>query len=87
MDECAQLEQAIAALSQQRAALGDIAVEAALAGLRERLAALQTSAQPPSAPSATSMAGERKLVTVMFADISGFTPSLSGWTRSTCAGS
>ncbi len=62
------LEQAIAALEAQRPLLGDAVVEAALAPMREKLAALQAQTPPPP-----ELRGERKLVTVMFADISGFT--------------
>lgn len=54
---------AIAALNAQRSLLGDAAVDAAIAALR-----------PPSARLAEpEWSGERKLVTIMFADISGFT--------------
>ncbi len=60
------LEQAIAALEAQRSVLGDAAVELALAALRQRLAELRAAPAP-------SLEGERRLVTVMFADISGFT--------------
>ncbi|MBN1889546.1 MAG: AAA family ATPase, partial [Thermoflexales bacterium] len=81
MNEQQQLENAIAALEAQRAVLGDIAVEAALAGLRQQLAARQASpaASPPAATGKTTegqqAAGksERKLVTIVFADITGFT--------------
>ncbi len=69
MTEREQLEQAIAHLDAQRAMLGDAAVDAALVGLRQKLAALE-QIEEPTAP---ALAGERKLVTVMFADISGFT--------------
>ncbi len=63
MDEHDKLEQAIAALEDQRDVLGDPVVEAALVPLRARLAELQTGA-----------AGEqRKLVTVLFADLVGST--------------
>jgi ABC-type oligopeptide transport system substrate-binding subunit/class 3 adenylate cyclase len=63
-----QIEQAIAALEAQRASLGDAVVDASIATLRAKLAALgETGAAPPM------MEGERKLVTVMFADLSGFT--------------
>ncbi len=65
MNEREQLEQAIAALEQQRAILGDAVVNAALAPMREKLAALQ--APPPAAEQ------QRKQVTVLFADVSGFT--------------
>ena len=63
-----QLEQSIQALEGQRALLGDAVVDSSLAVLREKLAALNQSAVAQS-----EQAGERKLVTVMFADISGFT--------------
>ena len=41
MTEREQLEQAIAHLEAQRATLGDVPVDAALAGLRQKLAASQ----------------------------------------------
>jgi len=74
MTEREQLEQAIAALESQRLALGDAVVDAALAPMREKLAALRASPKT-SAPQQVERGrtGERKLVTVMFADISGFT--------------
>jgi class 3 adenylate cyclase/tetratricopeptide (TPR) repeat protein len=69
-----QLERAIAHLEAQRAVLGNAAVEAALAGLRQKLATLgQGEGQGLHEPAASTIAGERKFVTVMFADISGFT--------------
>ncbi len=76
MNEREQLEQAIAALEAQRALLGDAVVDVAVAPLREKLAALQ--APPPSSPHVGEMPGEtteqqRKQVTVLFADVSGFT--------------
>ena len=67
-EQTAQLESAIAALEAQRAILGDVVVEAALAPMREKLAALEQIEAPTP-----DLMGERKLVTVMFADISGFT--------------
>jgi adenylate cyclase len=76
------IEAAISALEQQRPVLGDAAVEAALAGLRQRLAELNGPAPAAAAPAVAAaparvagldLSGERKLVTVMFADISGFT--------------
>lgn len=54
------IEEAVAALEQQRPRLGDSVVETALAALRQ-------AARSPA------VAGERKQVTVMFADIAGFT--------------
>ncbi len=65
MSELEQLEQTIAALEAQRAILGDDVVETALGPLREKLAALQAKQSPE--------AQQRKLITVLFADVSGFT--------------
>src|SRR5262245_29119331 len=63
MAERAQLVRAIAALEAQRALLGDAVVDTTLAPLRQQLAALDVQAD----------AEQRKQVTVLFADISGFT--------------
>lgn len=71
MNELEQLEQAIAALDAQRLVLGDAVVEAALAPMREKLASLRSS--PFTGLEDKAGTGERRLVTVMFADISGFT--------------
>ena len=63
------LQKAIAALESQRAVLGDEVVDSAVKPLRKRLqeaGSVSASASPP-------LEGERKLVTVMFADLSGFT--------------
>lgn len=60
--EIDQLKQAIAALEAQRASLGDAVLEAALGPLREKLLSLQPQT-----------AEQRKLVTVLFADLVGFT--------------
>ncbi len=65
MDEREQLRQAIAAFEAQRAVLGDAIVEAGLAPMREKLAALEAQVRPTEQ--------QRKLVTVLFADVSGFT--------------
>ena len=67
MNEREQLEQAIAALDAQRAILGDAVVNAALAPMREKLAALQAQAAPARETQ------QRKQITVLFADVSGFT--------------
>jgi len=68
MNECEQLGRAIAALEAQRATLGDEIVDASIAALREKLVAFESAkATMPE------LRGEHKLVTVMFADISGFT--------------
>lgn len=68
MDEITQITQAIAALEAQRAVLSDAVVDTALAPLRQRLASLQ--GQPA--------AEQRKLVTILFADLVGFTAISSG---------
>jgi len=65
MSELEQLEQAIATLEAQRAILGDGVVETALGPLREKLAAIKSKQGHESQ--------QRKLVTVLFADVSGFT--------------
>ncbi len=64
----AQLEAAIAGLEAQRAVLGGALVDAALAPLRERLAALQDAAASEQAP-----AQALRPVTVLFLDVVGFT--------------
>ncbi|WP_309890054.1 adenylate/guanylate cyclase domain-containing protein [Archangium sp.] len=56
------LQQALAALEQQRPTLGDEATEVALAALRARLATLDSHVPL-----------ERRLVTVLFGDLCGFT--------------
>jgi class 3 adenylate cyclase/tetratricopeptide (TPR) repeat protein len=63
-----QLRQAMAALEAQRTSLGDAAVDAALDGLRQRLATLGTPA-----PTAAGPAEERRLITILFTDIVGST--------------
>ncbi|MBN1887014.1 MAG: tetratricopeptide repeat protein [Thermoflexales bacterium] len=64
MPEIERLERAIAALEAQRGTLGDEVVEAALSPMREKLAAWRTRSPPEQ---------KRKQVTVLFADMSGFT--------------
>ena len=56
------LEQAIAALEERRGELGDAVVESALAPMRQRLAELTTSQR-----------SRRRQVTVLFADVKGYT--------------
>jgi class 3 adenylate cyclase/tetratricopeptide (TPR) repeat protein len=64
-----QLERAMAALDSQRDTLGDAAVEAALAGLRQKLATLEgDAAQPP-----TPLEGERRVISMLFCDVKGST--------------
>jgi class 3 adenylate cyclase len=62
--EIAQLRATIAALEGQRPVLGDAIVDTALGPIREKLAALEAQSQP---------AQQRRLATVLFADVSGFT--------------
>jgi class 3 adenylate cyclase/tetratricopeptide (TPR) repeat protein len=68
MSDRAELERAMASLDGQRTALGDAAVEAALAGLRAKLAALDDGGKPSD-----SLTGERRVVTVLFSDVKGST--------------
>lgn len=83
------LRQAIRALENQRSLLGEAVAETALAPLKARLAELETLLQlgqgalaPEAAPAAAlalEIAGEqRKLVTVLFADLVGFTALSEG---------
>jgi len=67
--QLAQLERSIESIEAQRAILGDAVVDATVAALRAQLAALQ-----PRRQSVLDDAdAERRVVTVMFADVSGFT--------------
>ena len=66
MSEVENLRAAIAQLESQRLTLGDTAVDAAVAGLQQKLAQLGGD-EPAHAE------GERKQITVLFADLSGFT--------------
>ena len=62
-----ELSAAIAGLEAQRSLLGDAVVEPALAALRQKLAELHAPASELTAEE------ERKIVTILFADVSGFT--------------
>ncbi|HEX9027660.1 MAG TPA: adenylate/guanylate cyclase domain-containing protein, partial [Anaerolineales bacterium] len=75
MDEREEIVQAMKAIEGQRSSLGSAAVEAALEGLRQRLAGLDQApeAHLPAGQEPSTFTEERKLVTVLFADISGFT--------------
>ncbi len=64
-EQIAHLEQAIAAQESLRSALGDAVVDTTVATLRKQLAALQTQVTP--------LEQQRKQVTILFADVSGFT--------------
>lgn len=67
VSERMELEAAIAVLEGQRSVLGDGVVDAALGPMRDKLAALD------AADSARGDDGERRIVTVIFADLSGST--------------
>jgi class 3 adenylate cyclase len=69
MSERAALEHAIAELEAQRDNLGDDVVDAALAPMREKLAALIES----EATAAQTAKGERRTVTILFCDVTGST--------------
>lgn len=58
------LQQSISALEAQRAMLGDSVVDTAIAPMREKLLLLQSQQQQEQ---------QRKFVTILFADVSGFT--------------
>ena len=67
MTDIEKLEQTIAVLETQRAILGDSVIDTALAPLREKLDAARAVASPALATD------RRKQITVLFADVSGFT--------------
>ncbi|UCG25742.1 MAG: adenylate/guanylate cyclase domain-containing protein, partial [Chloroflexota bacterium] len=75
MNESEQLEQAIAALEAQRVGLGDVLVDAAQEPLREKLAALneEQSHATVAEPATADGSGERRIVTVLFCDVTGST--------------
>ncbi len=64
MNEIEKLEQSLAAIQAQRAALGDAAVDVVLPLLRAQIAALKEQ---------KTRLRQRKMITVLFADVSGFT--------------
>jgi len=66
-NEREKLEQAMAALEEKRPLLGDEVVDLALASMRDKLVALEADEHPTQEPQ------QRKLVTILFADVSGFT--------------
>ena len=67
MNEREQLEQAIAAIERERSLLGEEVAAVAISALREKLDGLERNLKP------TQIAQQRKQVTVLFADVSGFT--------------
>jgi len=60
------LSAAIASLESQRNTLGDAVVDPAIAALRQQMAQIETG-------SGARIGDERKLVTIVFTDVSGFT--------------
>jgi predicted ATPase/class 3 adenylate cyclase len=66
-EQAKKLTAAIAGLEAQRGALGDAVVDPALAALREQLSQLDVAVPSGAADD------ERKIVTVLFADVTGFT--------------
>lgn len=61
------LDRAIAALEANRARLGDEVVDVALSAMREKILGVEIGNRPVRVPQ------QRKLVTILFADMSGFT--------------
>ena len=66
-EQAKKLTAAIAALESQRLTLGDDVIDPALAALREQLAQIGAGAPAGRADA------ERKIVTILFADVTGFT--------------
>lgn len=75
LSEIEKLERTMIALEAQRAILGDAVVETTLESLREKISALQTTPETPSTPPEETQ--QRKIITVLFADIVG----LSDWSE------
>ena len=74
MSEREDLEQAIATVEAQRATLGDAAVDSVLAGLRRKLAEVEEADKRPQMPAELQTSGgERRIVTVLFCDVTGST--------------
>jgi class 3 adenylate cyclase/tetratricopeptide (TPR) repeat protein len=67
-EQISQLQQAIAVQESLRATLGDAVVDATVGVLREKLATLEAQVQAPA-----PVSEQRKQVSVLFADVSGFT--------------
>lgn len=67
LEERELLEQAIAVLEIRRSLLGEDIVDAAITSMREKLAGLKDGTRATREPQ------QRKLITVLFADVSGFT--------------
>ena len=72
MPDRQELEAALAALEARRALLGDAVVNPAIVALRHQIDQLDQPTKPGS-PTPAAVPEERKTVTVLFADVSGFT--------------
>jgi class 3 adenylate cyclase/tetratricopeptide (TPR) repeat protein len=73
MSEIEKVEQAIQALESQRAIIGDEVVDSALGPLREKLAAMLGSLSASQPSDKIEDAHQRRIITVLLADMSGFT--------------
>ena len=72
-EQIKQLKQAIAEIEAQRSILGDAAVEASLAPIRQKLAELEMQAESQQEEQPEIPTRQRKLVTLLFMDIVGST--------------
>ncbi|MGC1376971.1 MAG: adenylate/guanylate cyclase domain-containing protein [Anaerolineales bacterium] len=73
MSEIEKVEQAIQALEAQRAVIGDEVVDSALGPLREKLAAMLSAISASQPSGKIEDARQRRIITVLLADMSGFT--------------
>jgi class 3 adenylate cyclase/tetratricopeptide (TPR) repeat protein len=73
MTERTELEKAIAVLEAQRVILGDAVVDAAIAPMRRQLETQEQGQQPAGAEAEVQIPAERKLITILFADVVGST--------------
>ena len=81
MSEREQLLETIAELEAKREILGDDVVDQALAPLRTRLAELKVAPQAEAGvagPSTAPLAGERRVVSILFCDVKGSTAMAEG---------
>ena len=74
MEERERIENAINQLEDQRETLGDAAVDASLVKLYRQLTELDnTKTRDPSRDQTAEHVGERRVVTVLFCDVTGST--------------
>ena len=82
MEEREELERAVNRLEAQRDSLGDAAVEAALEGLRQKLAELfEPESVAAREATASKTDAERRVVTILSAMSQARWPWQKGWTR------